>query len=148
MKTIPYHSDHFYHWTKIDIRFRDLDPLNHVNNSVFNSYFEEARIDFIYQIPEFKASMESGNSFVLVHIELDYIKPVHFPGAILVGSSVEEYGNSSIIGIQAIYSENTHQLKAIAKTTGVWFDLARNRPARLPEITDKEKFLFKWTDNG
>src|SRR5258708_29391571 len=30
-------------WYPVQIRFRDLDPLGHVNNSVFFVYFEEAR---------------------------------------------------------------------------------------------------------
>ncbi|WP_069130998.1 acyl-CoA thioesterase [Rhodohalobacter halophilus] len=143
MEKPTYRPDLFYHWTEIAVRFRDLDPLNHVNNAVFNSYFEEARIQFIHHIPEFKASVKSGFSFVLVHLELDYIKPILMGETILVGSSVEEYGNSSIKGFQAIYSKKEKELKAVAKTTGVWFNLEKNRPARLPDMIDREKYLFK-----
>ena len=138
-----YNPESFFHWTELRVRFRDLDALNHVNNAVFNTYFEEARVQFIEDIPEFKSSMQSGFSFVLVHLELDYIKPILFKDTILVGSAVEEFGNSSIKGFQAIYSKNNHELKAVAKTTGVWFDLEKNRPARLPELTNRENYLFK-----
>jgi len=138
-----YNPENFFHWTELRVRFRDLDALNHVNNAVFNTYFEEARVQFIEDIPEFKSSIQSGFSFVLVHLELDYIKPILFKDTILVGSAVEEFGNSSIKGFQAIYSKNNHELKAVAKTTGVWFDLEKNRPARLPELTNRENYLFK-----
>jgi len=138
-----YNPESFFHWTELRVRFRDLDALNHVNNAVFNTYFEEARVQFIEDIPEFKSSIQSGFSFVLVHLELDYIKPILFKDTILVGSAVEEFGNSSIQGFQAIYSKNNHELKAVAKTTGVWFDLEKNRPARLPELTNRENYLFK-----
>ncbi len=30
-------------WYAVQIRFRDLDPLAHVNNTVYFTYFEEAR---------------------------------------------------------------------------------------------------------
>jgi acyl-CoA thioester hydrolase len=143
-----YQKSQFYHWTEIKVRFRDLDPLNHVNNAVFNTYFEEARIDFIRAIPEFNKSMQQGFSFVLVHMEMDYLKPVLLEETLLVGSSVEEYGNSSINGIQAIYDKKNHALKAVAKTTGVWYNLTKQRPARLPELPDKNKYLFKNTNNG
>lgn len=144
----PYQKEQFYHWTEINVRFRDLDPLNHVNNAVFNTYFEEARIDFIHAIPEFNDSMQDGYSFVLVHLEIDYIQPVILGETLMAGSSVEEFGNSSINGIQAIYDKKSHTLKAVAKTTGVWFNLEKQRPARLPEIPDKERYLFKNVTNG
>jgi len=144
----PYHKDQFFHWTTIPVRFRDLDPLNHVNNAVFNTYFEEARIDFIQAIPEFNRSMKQGFSFILVHLEIDYIQPVFLEETLLVGSSVQEYGNSSIHGIQAIYDQKSHTLKAVAKTTGVWYNLEKQRPARLPELPDRNQYLFKDLNNG
>ncbi len=140
-----YNPESFFHWTELRVRFRDLDALNHVNNAVFNTYFEEARVQFIEDIPEFKSSVQSGFSFVLVHLELDYIKPILFKDTILIGSAVEEFGNSSIQGFQAIYSKHNKELKAVAKTTGVWFNLKKNRPARLPELTNRENYLFKGT---
>lgn len=143
-----YNPDNFFHWTEIKVRFRDLDPLNHVNNSVFNTYLEEARIDFIREIPEFNKSMSDGKSFVLAHIELSYLKPINFGENILIGTSVKELGNSSISGFQAIYSALNHELKAVAETTGVWFDLKTNRPTRIPLIENKERYLYKSPSNG
>ena len=138
-----YHPDTFFHWTEINVRFRDLDPLRHVNNSVFNSYLEEARINFIGQIPEFDNSMQEGNSFVLVHISIDYIKPIVYGETVLVGSSIEEIGNSSVKGFQAIYSKEDQELKAVALTTGVWYDMQKNRPSRLPKIKNPAQYLYK-----
>jgi acyl-CoA thioester hydrolase len=144
----PYQKEQFFHWTEIKVRFRDLDPLNHVNNAVFNTYFEEARIDFIRAIPEFNSSMKDGFSFVLVHMEMDYIQPIYLEETLLVGSSVEEFGNSSINGMQAIYDKKSHTLKAVGKTTGVWYNLEKQRPARLPKLPDKQQYLFKNMTDG
>jgi|SRR5947208_14273112 len=36
-------SDKYPCWYPVQIRFRDLDPLAHVNNTVYFTYFEEAR---------------------------------------------------------------------------------------------------------
>ena len=143
-----YHPETFFHWTEINVRFRDLDPLNHVNNAVFNTYFEEARIDFIHHVPEFRESMETGISFVLVHLEMSYIKPIFHPETILVGSSVLEYGNSSVKGYQAIYSKKGHELKAVTQTTGVLFDVEKQRPVRLPNIENRDQYLFKPVTDG
>lgn len=143
-----YKKDSFAHWTEHPVRFRDLDAMNHVNNAVFNTYFEEARINFINEIPEFQASMSEGKSFMLVHLELDYIRPISLHETLLIGTSIEEYGNTSIKGFQAIYSKGDSELKAVAKTTGVWFDLEANKPTKLPEIKDRDKYLYKIPDHG
>lgn len=143
-----YNKDSFAHWTELPVRFRDLDALNHVNNAVFNTYFEEARINFINAVPEFQASMSEGKSFMLVHLEMDYIRSVELNETLLIGTSVEDYGNTSIKAFQAIYSKGESELKAVAKTTGVWFDLELNKPTKLPEIKDRDKYLYKIPDNG
>ncbi len=143
-----YHPSLFFHWTEINVRFRDIDALNHVNNAVFNTYFEEARIRFIYDIPEFRKSMDNGHSFILVRIELDYIRPILLHETLLVGSSVEEYGNTSVKGYQAIYSRQTKELKAAARTTGVWYNLAEERPAKLPDLVNREQYLYTGDVNG
>lgn len=136
-----YSPDDFYHICSIETRFRDLDPLNHVNNAVFNTYFEEARIRFIQTVPELRKSMGSGFSFVLAQIDLKYVKPVLYSENIRVTTSLKKIGNSSITGIQAIFNEED-QIKAIAETTGVWYDTQNKRPARLPDISNPDQYLF------
>jgi len=37
-------------WYPLQVRFRDLDPLAHVNNSVYFIYFEEARSHYFDQL--------------------------------------------------------------------------------------------------
>ena len=37
-------------WYPVQIRFRDLDPLAHVNNTVYFIYFEEARSHYLSQL--------------------------------------------------------------------------------------------------
>jgi len=136
-----YKPDDFYHTTKLEIRFRDLDNLGHVNNAVFNTYFEEARIRFIQTVPELNSSMQQGFSFVLAHLDLKYIKPVIYRENLLVASSLKSVGNSSITGIQALFNDEG-ELKAVAETTGVWYDVKKKKPARLPELSNREQYFL------
>lgn len=144
---LNYKLHDFFHETKINIRFRDLDPLRHVNNAVFNTYFEEARIQFIQVVPELRESMDQGFSFVLAHLNLKYVKPVEYGESLIIGSSLETIGNSSVTAIQGLFTEGD-TLKAVAKITGVWYDVKSKKPARLPYIKDKDKYLFKGSENG
>lgn len=137
-----YQKDAFPHWTPLTIRFRDLDPLNHVNNAIFSTYYEEARIDFIQQVPELSGQLKNGYSFVLANLEISFVRPIEYPADILIGSGIKSLGNSSITSFQAIYTADDKQLASVAEAHGVWFDLNKQRPTRIPEIPNKEKYLL------
>src|SRR6266699_3899300 len=48
---MPHMQDNTYRsWYPVQIRFRDLDPLAHVNNTVYFTYFEEARSYYFNQL--------------------------------------------------------------------------------------------------
>jgi acyl-CoA thioester hydrolase len=137
-----YAPELFPHWTRLPVRFRDLDPLNHVNNAVFSTYFEEARIRFIQQVPALVEEMNSGYSFVLASLRIDYIRPVEYPATLIVGSGIKQLGNSSITSFQAIYTEERGKPAAVAEVAGVWYDVAAKKPARLPELPDKSGYMI------
>jgi acyl-CoA thioester hydrolase len=137
-----YEQTLFPHWISLPIRFRDLDPLNHVNNAIFSTYYEEARIAFIQEVNKLASELKNGFSFVLANIEIEFIRPVEYPNDILIGSGITSLGNSSITSFQAIYTGDEKKLASVAKAHGVWFDLNKQRPARIPDIPDTEKYLL------
>lgn len=137
-----YQADMFPHWTSIAVRFRDLDPLNHVNNAIFSTYFEEARVRFIHQVPELMEHMERGFSFVLANVSIDYVKPVEYPATLLVGSGIRKRGNTSITTFQAIYTEEAKELAAVATVAGVWYDVEKKRPAPLPQLSGTKELML------
>lgn len=138
-----YDQDFFYHWTKIPVRFRDLDPLNHVNNALFNTYLEEARISFLSEAGKMQDEFTKGKSFVLVKCTVEYLKQITFPSTVLVGTGIGKVGNSSITALQALYDEDSKDLLGVAESTGVWFDIKKQRPTRLPEIENIEDMMIK-----
>ncbi|MGD8428601.1 MAG: thioesterase family protein, partial [Balneolaceae bacterium] len=119
-----------------------LDPLNHVNNAIFSTYYEEARIHFIQQEPALAGQLKKGYSFVLANIEINFINPVEYPADILIGTGIKSLGNSSITSFQAIYNSEDKKLVSVAEAHGVWFDLKKQHPTRLPELTDASRFLL------
>jgi acyl-CoA thioester hydrolase len=141
MEKPSYEPDQFPHWTTISVRFRDLDTLNHVNNAIFSTYYEEARIRFIQEVPELASQLQSGFSFVLARLSIHFIKPVTFPSDILIGSGVKKLGNSSITSFQAIYLKETKALASVAEASGVWFDLDKQRPSRIPDFNDRKQYF-------
>ena len=53
-------SEMYQCWYPLQIRFRDLDPLAHVNNSVYFIYFEEARSHYFDQLKPWLQQWPSG----------------------------------------------------------------------------------------
>ncbi|WP_441000239.1 acyl-CoA thioesterase [Fodinibius sp. SL11] len=137
-----YDENLFPHWTTLSIRFRDLDPLNHVNNAIFSTYYEEARIEFIQEVNRLASELKNGYSFVLANLEIEFISPVEYPADILIGSGIKSLGNSSITSFQAIYTDQGKKLASIAKAHGVWFDLNKQRPTRIPDIPNTEQYML------
>lgn len=141
MLKIQYNADSFYHWTEIEVRFRDLDPLNHVNNALFNTYLEEARIQFLGEVGQMRNEFSEGKTFVLVKSTIEYLSQIKFPATVLVGTGVYEIGNTSITAIQGIYDKKTKELACMGETKGVWFDLKNQRPTRLPVLENIDEMM-------
>ena len=53
-------SEDFPCWYPVQIRFRDLDPLAHVNNTVYFTYFEEARSYYFDKLKPWLEQWPSG----------------------------------------------------------------------------------------
>ncbi len=60
---------------KVQVRFSDLDVLGHVNNSVYLTYFESARVYYFKHLLDEDWSWET-DSVVLVKNEVEYIRPI------------------------------------------------------------------------
>lgn len=97
-----YTPDYFPHWTEVSVRFNDMDSLSHVNNALFNSYFEEARIQVLQEIPEWIEDLERKRSFVLRKSTIEYLAPILYPDTLLIGSGLLRVDAARVYALQAI----------------------------------------------
>mgnify|MGYP003438936599 CR=1 FL=1 len=104
----------------MDVRFRDLDPLGHVNNAVFLSYMELARIRYFQRIsPDW---LEEGH-FVVARMEVDYLRPILLGDEVFVGVRTVGIGRSSLRMEHLVTANGESAAKG----------LEGGRPAPLPE---------------
>lgn len=137
-----YTPDYFPHWTEVSVRFNDMDSLSHVNNALFNSYFEEARIQVLQEIPEWIEDLERKRSFVLRKSTIEYLAPILYPDTLLIGSGLLRVDTARVYALQAVYSFNTNRLCSTAETMGVWFNLQTQRPTRIPASDVLSNYLL------
>jgi len=126
-----YHN--FLHKTKIQIRFNDIDILGHVNNSVFQNYFDLARIKYFDDVLSENINWKN-NTLVLAKIEIEYINPVFLGNEICVLTKISRLGNKSLTMIQKIIDPNTKQVKTKNIATLVAFNYPTNKTILIPDI--------------
>ena len=110
----------------MQVRFADLDPLNHVNNVAYFSLMETARVEFLrtYAKPLF-------GQVVIAHSECDYLGEIRGgTRTVEVEVSVEKVGTTSFTVLHEISVDG--ELRARGRTVQVVRD-AEGRPRPLTE---------------
>lgn len=121
------------------IRFADCDPQGHVNHAKFATYMETNRAAIIRD-PQ-HALLAEGATSVLVRLEISYLREMHFPGTVEIGSAVAEIGRSSYVFTHAIFRADG-QCAATGRVTMVLIDRETRRSRPLPpELIERLKAL-------
>ena len=116
----------------IAVRWRDLDALNHVNNSNFLTYVEEARIRWFESWNE--EWVNDTIAPLLAAVQLNFRQPIPYPADAAVELFAERVGNTSLTIGHRIVSADGTTLYADGHVVMVWIDRANGRPIALPGI--------------
>jgi YbgC/YbaW family acyl-CoA thioester hydrolase len=116
----------------LSVRWRDLDAFNHVNNSKYLSYLEEARLRWMLAMPGM--GMDDNVAPVVAASTLNYRRPIEWPGEVVIELFVERIGGSSLtIGHRIVDSKDGGTLYCDGNVVMVWIDRNSGRSAPLPE---------------
>ncbi len=116
--------------TEIEVRFSDIDAYGHVNNAVYFTYLETARVKFFKE--HLEHLMLEGVLFLIVKAECEYKKPIGLSDTVLITIGVENIGNSSFTLTYKVHDQNS-QIFALGKTVVVSFDAKNQKPIKIPE---------------
>src|SRR5439155_25987713 len=75
------------------VRFRDLDPMGHVNNAVFLTYLEQARVAFFAQAGA--ATGLKDMNMIVARVEIDFKAPVRLGQEVEVSVRASRFGTKS-----------------------------------------------------
>ncbi|RAI43047.1 hypothetical protein CH341_16425 [Rhodoplanes roseus] len=110
------------------LRFRDLDPQNHVNNAVFVTFLEAGRVPLLRD-PRYGMWID-GATYVQARLIIDYLAEIHYPGDVVIGTRVARVGTSSLTFDQAVFSGD--RCAGLATSTLVMLDRDTRKPRPLP----------------
>jgi acyl-CoA thioester hydrolase len=110
---------------ELDVRFRDCDPMGHVNNAVYLTYLEAAR--FAWWRQAFGPGGLTEHGFIVARVEIDFRKPA-LPGErLIVRLRVDGLGRSSFTVAYEILNTRTRELIAQGKSVQVAYDYAAGK---------------------
>ena len=125
--------EQFRYWKTIEVRWSDMDAQSHVNNTVYFTYCESARVELLRKIG-FKgkqAGLTEGPT--LVHASCDFKRQVIYPAKLDVGLRVDRISQRSFKMIYGIFFHGTEDIAAIATSINAWANYAEGRSIELPE---------------
>ncbi|HMB56060.1 MAG TPA: thioesterase family protein [Arenimonas sp.] len=107
------------HSIVIEVRWRDLDAFNHVNNQSYLGYIEEARVRWFKSLSEDWAGESSAP--ILAAIAVNYRRPIGWPETLRVELFAERVGGKSVtLGHRILSAMQPELLYADGNTVLVW----------------------------
>ena len=125
-------TDDFRHRTSLQVRFRDIDAFGHVNNAVFFSYVELARIRYLLDVLQPATGFERL-PLILARVELDFRSPIAFGEEVVVGSRIDRIGRTSFAMSHRMTAGTDGRLAGDVQTILVTYDYATARPIPVPD---------------
>jgi acyl-CoA thioester hydrolase len=111
----------------VDVRWRDVDALGHVNHAVFLTYLEEGRDAFYARV------LGGDPIYVVVRIELDLRAEVRYSDRrVTVRIEPERLGTTSLTTRETILTASG-DVAAEARVVSVRWDAARRTPVPFTE---------------
>ena len=111
------------------VEWGDMDSFGHVNNVVYYTYAQNARIYYNSQLNLFNKNTFS----VMAASSCQYFKPVIHPDILWIGVRVKKIGNASLIHEYTYYSTVLNTIVAKAESVLVYLDKASGQKKNIDE---------------
>ncbi len=127
----------------IDVRFRDLDALGHVNNAVYFTYFEEGRKSFFDNLYPERDLYDFR--FILAHLRCDFITQVTLKDRLTLHMTAGDIGRKSFkLYYELTGRKNYETVFAKAESVQVCYDYKSNETIRVSDELKQQ--LSKYID--
>jgi len=122
----------------ITVRYRDLDPLGHVNNAVYATYLELGRVAYMLALAriegrELPAQLDAtGFDFIVAELTIGYKSPAYLGETLEVGVTLASAGRTSFLFEYKVRERDSGRLVATGRSVQVMFDYAAGRKKPVP----------------
>ena len=114
----------------VEVRFRDCDPMGHVNNAVYLTYLELAR--FAYWKAAEIGRLEGDVSYIIARVEIDFRASARTGDMLDVGIAIRGFGRTSFTMEYEIRDQDG-RLVANASSVQVTYDYGARKAVPVPD---------------
>lgn len=124
----------YRHIIPIQIRFSDIDRLNHVNNACYLNYFELGRVKYFNETLQNHINWNE-KGFILARTEIDHIIPVLLNDEIYCCTKIIKIGTKSITFKNSVIKKINNEMVECASGIGILvaMDYIKNISIEVPE---------------
>jgi acyl-CoA thioester hydrolase len=135
----------FPYEAEIEVAFRDIDAFGHVNNAVFFSYMEYARVKYLMKLFAGTPLHSEGLldiPLILVEATCTYRSPALLGETLTLGLGLSRFGTSSFDLVYRIIGHDD-RLVATGKTIQVMYNYATGRSFPIPDEVKTQVLEFQ-----
>jgi acyl-CoA thioester hydrolase len=127
---------------KLELRldWSEQDTFLHINNVAYFKYTQAARLKMLEKVGLVTMHQTENIGPTLGHTQCKFIKPLFYPGQIVVYSYVKEIKNTSFV-IQHVIINSKNEIVAEAEDVIVVYDYSNEIKQEIP-VKVKEVLLF------
>ncbi len=121
----------FYH--PIQVRYGDLDPQWHVNNSRFLTYVEQARLEYLMALGLFDGQNFHDLGSIVADVHIAFLGQIRMGQDIQVGVRVAHLGNKSMRFETQIEDRKSGEVLARCEVVSVGYDYHQQVSQPIPD---------------
>ena len=127
-----YRRDCFRLFTESPTRWGDCDAFGHINNVLYSRYYESGRLDYFRRVLGLESIAGASDSLIIADLYVTFLRQLHHPCALEVGSRISRLGSSSFDFEAAIFVPGDDAAYSTAQATCVWFSFRDNHSLPIP----------------
>ena len=115
------------HIHTIKIRGFHCDLYQHVNNARYLEFLEEARWEYVAEVPDLAKMGDHGLGFIIAAINIEYKRPVGLGDVVEIRSQMVDFAAKRAVMQQQVFNLGNGKLVADARVSFAVIDLATGR---------------------
>ncbi len=123
----------FHLYVPIQVRYGDIDPQWHVNNSRFLTYIEQARFEYLVKLGLWDGKNYLDVGLIVADIHVAYLLPIEFGQPVRVGVGCTHIGNKSLRLEYQMEDAESGAVLGTAETVMVAYDYRTKTSQPVPE---------------
>ena len=131
----------FKYVTPIQLRFKDIDRLDHVNNACYLTFFELGRVNYFNEVLNRNINWNE-RGFVTARTEIDHIAPLYLLDEVYCFTKVAAIGTKSITIHDCVAKKVNDQFIECANGVGILVAMNYLKKDSI-ELTVKWRELFE-----